>query len=317
MNLAKSILEGDRLALARLLTRVENDDVNAKSEMNELFAHTGKSHLVGITGSPGTGKSSLANQLAKVIRKEKKAPRVAVVAVDPTSPFTGGAILGDRVRMRDLQGDEGIFIRSMASRGALGGIARTTAAMVQVLDAAGFGMILIETVGAGQAEVDIASLAHTTIVVETPGLGDDIQAIKAGILEIADILVINKADLPGVENAERALRMSIELAHPEDGEEGAKGWMVPVLRTQSHLGVGINKVVEAIRAHGEFLHLSGEWEKRDEHRLKSELENLIEQRLMEHWHDGVEKKTYLQLVEDMIARKISPYQAVEELVKQE
>ncbi len=315
MNLAKSILEGDRLALARLLTRVENDDPRAKADMDELFAHTGKAHLVGITGSPGTGKSSLANQLAKVMRKEKKAPRIAVVAVDPTSPFTGGAILGDRVRMRDLHGDEGIFIRSMASRGALGGIARTTAAVVQVLDAAGFGMILIETVGAGQAEVDIASLAHTTVVVEAPGLGDDIQAIKAGILEIADILVINKADLPGVENAERALRMNIELAHPGDGEEGAKGWTVPVLKTQSHLGVGIDEVVEAIHAHGDFLHQSGEWKKRDEHRLKSELEKLIEQRLMVHWREGVDGKSYLKLVQDMIERKISPYQAVEELVK--
>ena len=315
MNLAKSILEGDRLALARLLTWVENDDPRAKADMDELFAHTGKAHLVGITGSPGTGKSSLANQLAKVMRKEKKAPRIAVVAVDPTSPFTGGAILGDRVRMRDLHGDEGIFIRSMASRGALGGIARTTAAMVQVLDAAGFGMILIETVGAGQAEVDIASLAHTTVVVEAPGLGDDIQAIKAGILEIADILVINKADLPGVENAERALRMNIELAHPGDGEEGAKGWTAPVLKTQSHLGIGIGEVVDAIHAHGEFLHQSGEWKKRDEHRLKSELEKLIEQRLMEHWREGVNDKSYQKLVEDMIERKISPYQAVEELVK--
>lgn len=315
MKLAKSILDGDRLALARLLTWVENDDPLAKADMDELFVHTGKAHLVGITGSPGTGKSSLANQLAKVMRKEKKASRIAVVAVDPTSPFTGGAILGDRVRMRDLHGDEGIFIRSMASRGALGGIARTTAAVVQVLDAAGFGMILIETVGAGQAEVDIASLAHTTIVVEAPGLGDDIQAIKAGILEIADILVINKADLPGVENAERALKMSIELAHPEAGEEGAKGWIIPVLKTQSHLGVGIREVVDAIHAHEKFLEKSGEWQKRDEHRLKSELEKLIEQRLMEHWRDGMDEKIYQNLVKEMVERKISPYQAVEELVK--
>lgn len=315
MNLAKSILEGDRLALARLLTRVENDDPRAKADMDALFVHTGRAHLVGITGSPGTGKSSLANQLAKVIRRGKKAPRVAVVAVDPTSPFTGGAILGDRVRMRDLHGDAGIFIRSMASRGALGGIARTTAAMVQVLDAAGFGTILVETVGAGQAEVDIASLAHTTIVVEAPGLGDDIQAIKAGILEIADILVINKADLPGVENAERVLKMSIELAHPYAGKEGAKSWTIPVLKTQSHLGVGIEEVVDAIHAHGEYLHQGGEWQKRDEHRLKSELEKLIEKRLMEHWHAGVDGKSYQRLLKNMIERKISPYQAVEELVK--
>ena len=315
MNLAKSILEGDPLALARLLTRVENDDPRAKEEMDVLFTHTGKAHLVGITGSPGTGKSSLVNQLAKAVRKEENSPKVAIVAVDPTSPFTGGAILGDRIRMRDLHGDEGIFIRSMASRGAMGGIARTTAAMVQVLDAAGFGMILIETVGAGQAEVDIASLAHTTIVVEAPGLGDDIQAIKAGILEIADILVINKADLPGVENAERVLRMSIELAHPELEGEGSQGWIVPVLKTQSHLGIGIEEVVNAVRAHGDFLNQTGEWKKRDENRLKSELQKLIEQRLMKHWWNGVDEKRYQKLVQDILKRRISPYQAVEELVR--
>jgi len=315
MNLAKSILEGDPLALARLLTRVENDDPRAKEEMDVLFTHTGKAHLVGITGSPGTGKSSLVNQLAKAVRKEENSPKVAIVAVDPTSPFTGGAILGDRIRMRDLHGADGIFIRSMASRGAMGGIARTTAAMVQVLDAAGFGMILIETVGAGQAEVDIASLAHTTIVVEAPGLGDDIQAIKAGILEIADILVINKADLPGVENAERVLRMSIELAHPELEGEGSQGWIVPVLKTQSHLGIGIEEVVNAVRAHGDFLNQTGEWKKRDENRLKSELQKLIEQRLMKHWWNGVDEKRYQKLVQDILKRRISPYQAVEELVR--
>jgi LAO/AO transport system kinase len=309
MNLANGILEGDRLAIARLLTRVENDDPQAKTDMDELFAHTGKAHLVGITGSPGTGKSSLANQLAKTIRLEEKAPRVAIVAVDPTSPFTGGAILGDRVRMRDLHGDEGIFIRSMASRGALGGIARTTAAMVQVLDAAGFGLIFIETVGAGQAEVDIASLAHTTIVVEAPGLGDDIQAIKAGILEIADILVINKADLPGVENAERALRMCVELAHP------TQGWITPVLKTQSQHGVGIQAVVDAIRAHAEYLKVSGEWKIRDEHRLRSEVEKLIDQRLNERWQAGLKAGEFARVMKKLVSRKLSPYQAVDELVK--
>ena len=161
----------------------------------------------------------------------------------------------------------------------------------------------------------LAELGAEVIKIEAPGLGDDIQAIKAGILEIADILVINKADLPGVENAERALKMSIELAHPEPGEEGARGWTVPVLKTQSHLGVGIEAVVDAIHAHGEFLHHSGEWQKRDEHRLKSELEKLIEQRLMEHWRDGVEDEIYQRLLQNMKERKISPYQAVEELVK--
>jgi LAO/AO transport system kinase len=339
MNLAKAILEGDQLALARLLTRVENDDPRGREALDKLFPHTGKAHLVGITGSPGTGKSSLANQLAKIFRKPPDgSPKttVAIVAVDPTSPFTGGAILGDRVRMKDLHGDSGIFIRSMASRGALGGIARTTAAMVQVLDAAGFDVIMVETVGAGQAEVDIASLAHTTIVVEVPGLGDDIQAIKAGILEIADILVINKADrpgienaekalksmlvvnkadLPGVENAERALRSSLELAHPSSRENGKEPWQIPVIKTQSLQGEGAETVVKTIREHGAFLKRNGDWEIRDLHRLKSELEKLIEQRLVTQWRTGVSDAAFTRILDAIQKRQISPYQAVEELVK--
>src|ERR1051325_2863544 len=213
MSLTESVREGNRLALARLLTQVENDSSEGRAALVDLFPQTGKAHLVGITGAPGTGKSSLVNQLALYYRKNTD-KKVAIVAVDPSSPFTGGAVLGDRVRMRDLSGDPGIFIRSMASRGSLGGIAQKTASLVQIFDAAGYEIILIETVGAGQSEVDVARLAHTTIVVEAPGLGDEIQAIKAGILEIADILVINKADRPGVENTERALRSTLELAHP-------------------------------------------------------------------------------------------------------
>ena len=188
-----------------------------REALDKIYPHTGRAHLIGITGAPGTGKSSLVNRLAFYYRNppENQTPkRVAVVAVDPSSPFTGGAVLGDRVRMRDLAGDPGVFIRSMASRGSLGGLANATAGMVQAFDAAGYDLILIETVGAGQAEVEIARLAHTTLVIEAPGLGDDIQAIKAGILEIADILVINKADRPGVEVTERALKGMLSLAHP-------------------------------------------------------------------------------------------------------
>ena len=199
MTYSQAVLNGDRLALSRLLTQVENDAPEGRAALVELFPHTGKAHLIGVTGAPGTGKSSLVNQLALYYRKTEN-KRVAIVAVDPSSPFTGGAVLGDRVRMRDLAGDTGVFIRSMATRGSLGGLAQSTANMVQVFDAAGFDVIIIETVGAGQSEVDVARLAHTTLVVEAPGLGDDIQAIKAGILEIADILVVNKADRPGVEN---------------------------------------------------------------------------------------------------------------------
>src|SRR5919106_3196622 len=205
MTLEDSVLEGNRLALARLLTEVENNSSDGRAALANLFPHTGKAHLIGVTGGSGTGKSSLVNQLALHYRKtDDLRKRVAIVAVDPSSPFTGGAVLGDRVRMRDLSGDSGIFIRSMASRGSLGGIAQATSAMTQVFDAAGFNIIIIETVGAGQSEVDIASTAHTTLVVEAPGLGDEVQAIKAGILEIADLLVVNKADRPGVDKTLRA-----------------------------------------------------------------------------------------------------------------
>ncbi len=200
MDLAADVLSGDRLALTRLLTLVENNAPEGQTALETLFPHTGRAHLVGVTGAPGTGKSSLVNRLAAHYRKRMNgdpAGRVAVVAVDPSSPFTGGAIMGDRIRMRELAGDPGVFIRSMASRGALGGLARTTAGLVKVFDAAGYELIFVETVGAGQVEVDIARLAHTTLVVDAPGLGDDIQAIKAGIIEIADILVVNKYDLPG------------------------------------------------------------------------------------------------------------------------
>lgn len=316
MDIVEKVLNGDRLALARLLTRVENDEPAGREALDKLFAHTGRAHLVGITGSPGTGKSSLANQLAKLVRKSSIGSRpktVAVVAIDPTSPFTGGAILGDRVRMRDLHGDEGIFIRSMASRGALGGISRATAAVVQVLDAAGYEMIFIETVGAGQTEVEIARLAHTTIVVEAPGLGDEIQAIKAGILEIADILVVNKADLPGAENSVRALKINLELAHPVRHASG-EVWEVPVLKTQSLLGEGIQEVVDHIEKHGQFLRSSGEWSKRDRERLQSELEMLVQIYLMKEWRQKIEPDRMRSLLDTISQRKLSPYQAVKEIV---
>ena len=244
VSLAQSVLSGERLSLARLLTLVENDTPDGRAALDELFPHTGRAHLIGITGAPGTGKSSLVNQLALCLRKQQK--RVAIVAVDPSSPFTGGAVLGDRVRMRDLAGDAGVFIRSMATRGSLGGLAQATAGVVQVFDAAGFDVILIETVGAGQSEVDIARLAHTTLVVEAPGLGDDIQAIKAGILEIADVLVVTKGDLPGAEAAARDLKDMLHLR----ARGAADAWKVPVVTTSATQGSGVAQLVDQVMAHG-------------------------------------------------------------------
>lgn len=340
MTYSKAVLEGNRLALARLLTQVENDIPDGRLALNELFPHTGRAHLVGVTGAPGTGKSSLVNQLARYYRVTgpDRAPfSVGIVAVDPSSPFTGGAILGDRVRMRDLAGDPGVFIRSMASRGSLGGLAVATSGLVQVLDAAGFEIVIIETVGAGQAEVDIARLAHTTIVVEAPGLGDDIQAIKAGILEIADILVINKADRPGVEITERALRGMLQLAQPAtrmySGAGVKKGdghhlegvleteqkldesiWQPPLFRTVATEGTGIADVGEAILDHRRYLEKTGELNRRDQKRLQSELDTLLKTTLVSRWRNTFPDNRYQHVLGQLYSRHISPRQAVEILL---
>jgi LAO/AO transport system kinase len=331
MTLAASVLEGNRLALARLLTQVENDTPEGRAAINELFPQTGRAHLVGVTGAPGSGKSSLVNQLARHYRQKDASLKVAVVAIDPSSPFTGGAILGDRVRMRDLSGDPGVFIRSMASRGSLGGLAATTAGAVQVLDAAGYGLIFIETVGAGQSEVEIARLAHTTLVVEAPGLGDDIQAIKAGILEIADILVVNKADLPGVEITERALLGMLQLAHPaprvfhhhgfaqevanaNQNADAIPAWLPPVQRCIATEGAGIDELVQAIQRHRDYLQNSGEWARRDRSRLQSELDLLLRETLLARWQERVPQALYKNAVQLVTRRQISPWQAIQYLL---
>ena len=342
-TLTSSVLAGDRLALARLLTQVENDLPAGRAALNGLFLHTGRAHLVGVTGAPGTGKSSLVNQLARYYRHPPQGAlprRVAVVAVDPSSPFTGGAILGDRVRMRDLAGDPGVFIRSMAARGSLGGLAQHTAGVVQVFDAAGYEIILIETVGDGQAEVDIARLAHTTLVVEAPGLGDDIQAIKAGILEIADILIVNKADRPGVENTERALRGMLQLAHPiphvfqsshhhpslspqlptsppsELLHSPSPLWTPLILRTVATEGDGIPELAAAIEQHRQHLKTSGDWRSRTRARLQAELDALIREALVSRWRSSLTDAHYQTILDRLVEREIAPYQAVEELCRE-
>ena len=330
MTYSQAVLNGDRLALTRLLTQVENDMPDGRAALIELFPHTGKAHLIGVTGSPGTGKSSLVNQLALYYRKTEN-KRVAIVAVDPSSPFTGGAVLGDRVRMRDLAGDKGVFIRSMATRGSLGGLAQSTANMVQVFDAAGFDIIIIETVGAGQSEVDVARLAHTTLVVEAPGLGDDIQAIKAGILEIADILVVNKADRPGVENTEKALKSMLELAHPAarifqhhgssmriaaPAQESSSKltWIPPIQRTVSTEGKGIVELTQAIARHVAHLTQSGDWAVRERARLEVELDALIREELVSRFRRDVPQKQYENMLEKIIQREMSPGEAVKLLM---
>ena len=332
-SLSSSVLSGNRLALTRLLTKVENQSPEGLQAINQLFPYTGNAHLVGVTGAPGTGKSSLVNRLVLWFRNlaEQERKKVAVIAVDPTSPFSGGAILGDRVRMRDLAGDTGVFIRSMASRGALGGLSATTSGLVQVFDAAGFEIIFIETVGAGQGEVDIARLAHTTLVVEAPGMGDDIQAIKAGILEIADILVINKADRPGVENTERALRNMLQLAYPNNhqvgrastrdgrGRENATNageeWMPPLFRTVATEGSGIDNVAMAINKHRQYLQAGDGWLQRERQRLQAELDSLILATLVNRWRMGVSEEHYQRLLTKIIDRTLTLHEAVKDLLE--
>jgi LAO/AO transport system kinase len=271
-----------------------------------------------VTGSPGTGKSSLVNQLAKSFRCAG-VEKVAVIAVDPSSPFTGGALLGDRIRMRDLSGDPGVFIRSMASRGALGGLARATASAAQVLDAAGFEVILIETVGAGQSEIDIARLAHTVVVVEAPGLGDDIQAIKAGILEIADILVVNKCDLPGAERTARALKTMLEMAHPtRPGQVTDTGfWAVPVLLACSTGCQGVEEIAGAVRAHRTYLQSSGEWQRREQERLQSTLDALLRDLLVQRFHKALSAGKYEDVLARLASRDVSPFEAAQALLGEE
>jgi LAO/AO transport system kinase len=237
--LAEKIAAGDHRSLARAATWIENRRTEAEPLLRELFPRTGRAMIIGVTGAPGAGKSTLCDQITQKLRAEGKT--VGVIAVDPTSPYTGGAILGDRIRMQQHHADPGVFIRSMATRGWLGGLAAATTEMTMLLDAAGFDAVLVETVGVGQDEVEIARLADVTLVVLVPGMGDDVQAIKAGIMEIADVFVINKADQPGTEKLERELRSYLGLSHRADG------WSPKIVQTVANDGKGISELLDAAR----------------------------------------------------------------------
>lgn len=326
----EAIRKGDKLALSRVLSRVEADDESGRAALDALFTYTGKAHKIGVTGAPGSGKSSLVNALAHHLRRAHPHCRVAIIAVDPTSPFTGGAILGDRVRMPDLQNDPGVFIRSMATRGALGGLADATLALSQVFDAAGYDYVLIETVGAGQAEVDIVTLAHTTIVVDTPGMGDDIQAIKAGILEIADILVVNKAELPGADQTYRNLVLMVEMGYRGTGRINSghhrlsetsetqpvehEGWLPPVLKTSALTAEGISELEQAIQRHGAYLQASGTWHAKENSAIQQTINKLILKELSENWKKKLPAGIYETTLNSVRKRKMSPRAAARALL---
>jgi LAO/AO transport system kinase len=292
--------------LARAISTVENRGLGWSDLLKTLFPHTGKARVIGMTGAPGAGKSTLVDQLARVYRKQNRT--VGIIAVDPTSPYTGGAILGDRIRMQDHFADPGIYIRSMATRGSLGGLARTTADVATVLDASGRDVILIETVGVGQDEVDIVRLADITAVILVPGMGDDVQTIKAGIMEIADIFVINKSDREGAERVEREIRALQSLAMRKDG------WTPPIVKTVASEGKGVDELNAAIAEYESYL-------QKENRAQKKTVENWQE-RLVEMLRDAMLEKARAQLGDGNLSRlateiaehKRDPYSLIEEIV---
>lgn len=308
MGLAEKILQGDIRAAARLMRDVDDGFASAIDELKQLYPHTGRAYLIGITGPPGAGKSTLVDQITAAYRKLGK--RVGVVAVDPTSPFTGGAILGDRIRMNRHADDEGVFIRSLATRGCLGGISRSTGDVVNVMDAMGMDVIIIETVGVGQDEIDIVRMAHTTTVVMVPGLGDDIQAIKAGILEIADVFVVNKADRDGADRTARELSMMLEMGERRQGE-----WLPKVMRTEASRGVGIEELVAEYENHRNYLFSSGVIERFVNEKNSAILMDMLKERLFRDIYGRiVANGTYEKIVSGMSTREVDPYSAVESIL---
>jgi LAO/AO transport system kinase len=304
---AAKILEGDVRAISRAISAVENHSPEAEQLLKQLFPSTGKAYLTGVTGAPGTGKSTLVDRLAAEYRKHNE--RVGVVAVDPTSPYSGGAILGDRIRMQGHAGDSGIFIRSMATRGFLGGLARSTAEVALLLDAAGKRQVLIETVGVGQDEVDIVRLADCVLVLLVPGLGDDIQNMKAGLMEIGDIFVLNKADRDGVDRLEEQLHAMLSLVLPRDG------WHPPVLRTVATENRGITELAASIDKFRKHFESSSERHKKHVEHWKNRLIEMLESRLLERVLGGKEGEAKLQNFAQAVAeRKKDPFSAVSELL---
>ena len=306
-NLQQKILNGDRLAIARSITLIEDERDGFIDILNSLHKYIGKAFRIGVTGPPGAGKSTFTNQLAKLYRAQNK--KVGIIAVDPTSPYTGGAILGDRVRMVELTSDKGVFIRSMATRGSLGGLARQATEVADVMDAAGYDIVIYETVGVGQIELDIAEAADTTIVMIVPEGGDIIQGMKAGLMEIGDIFVLNKSDRPGADRMQKDLEYVLHLRQP------MVEWYPKVLQSQSHKNIGIEVIREEIGNHKQFLLKDTQLEKKRDKRLIKRIRQLVDKKM----HDVFWNKNRQNVLNDYLAndkRSLSPYALSENLLKE-
>ena len=307
-ELARKILEGNILAAARLIGEIENETPNAFEELKSLYPHTGRAGIVGITGALGVGKSTLIDSLIGILRRQGMT--VGVVAIDPTSAFTGGAILGDRIRMQQHNMDKGVFIRSLATRGWAGGLSKATISTIHVMDAMGKDIILVETVGAGQAEIDIVRVADTAIVILTPGIGDEIQMMKAGILEAADIFVINKADRDGADNLKRGLEVMLGMKVYLPGE-----WQPGIILTEAIFNKGTEELADEILRHKEFLISSGELERRRKERARLELMVAIEGSVKNYIYQRIDKGDYLdKLIDSLVHRKTNPHSAALKII---
>jgi LAO/AO transport system kinase len=303
--LARSVLAGQYRALAQAVSLVEREDPQAERLLAEVYAATGRARVIGITGSPGAGKSTLVAALAKHYRKSDK--RVGIIAVDPTSPFTGGAILGDRIRMADLYTDRGVFIRSMATRGFMGGLAKATNDVVDLLDASGFDVVIVETVGVGQDEVDVIRTVQTNVVILVPGMGDDIQAIKAGIMEIGDIFVVNKADRPGADRTVTEITMMMSLVE-EHGD-----WVPPIVKTVASTSQGIVELDAAIAKHREYLESSGELDRRNRERVRIRIETLLKEKFMDRLLAST--PNFDEILDDVLRKRNNPHDAAEDVLR--
>jgi LAO/AO transport system kinase len=313
-NITERLLSGDRRALARMVTLIENESPQARRYLAELHQSAGRAHIIGVTGAPGAGKSTLVTHLVREFRRRDC--KISVVAVDPSSPFSGGAILGDRIRMMELAGDPNVFIRSMASRGSLGGLSASTRDVVRAMDAAGYNPIIIETIGTGQAEVEVMRAAHSVLVVSAPGMGDEVQAIKAGILEIADIFVVSKADKPGADQTVAELAMLLSLDPLRRHHDKSKPyWRIPVLKTSAIKDQGITQLVDAIEQHYHYLVESSMLANRMQRQVRSEVEALVLHAVILALKARVTDAEWQQLMEDITTRERDPYSVAIELQK--